>query len=108
MKNKIGFVINCVSDSFPCYFENSGLKYLRLEWTEADQEFIISLKGKTGQAILQFCSEAKQKFFGVLIHCRGNFQRSMIILMFYLCKRYFIMLFQNKLDNEGSSNEGCN
>ena len=80
-KYAIGAIVNCTMHE-PCYFKDSGIRYIRVEVTDEVESDITPYLESAADFIEEACAaDAK-----VLVHCTMGMSRSTTVVIAYLMK----------------------
>ncbi|KAM3147524.1 hypothetical protein pb186bvf_000331 [Paramecium bursaria] len=92
VSNKVTHIINCCSKQLPNVFENFGVKYLKFNWSETDQQVLF--EQNTANEIFQFIEEAHSQGESCLVHSVRGLQRSCCALAAYFMRKYKWKLYK--------------
>ena len=85
--NTITHIVNCCAKEHPCYFSKKGVKYLDLNWSEAQSEEVLRVHERYMPAVEEFIAAAEALAETVLIYCSNGQNRALCIITAFLMRR---------------------
>jgi hypothetical protein len=83
---KITHMINATSSENK--FENVGIKYLTLKWTENQNQNLFDQRDEVAGKIVNFIDDSQKNGEGILIYSQHGQNRACIVILIYLIKKY--------------------
>jgi hypothetical protein len=93
---KISHMINAASNQIPSQFQNYGIKYLNLNWSENPLPQKPIIQDDTVTKIVNFIDNCQKNGDGLMIYSVKGQNRCCVAIIVYLMKKYFWSLEKSR------------